>query len=381
MKINVLLIENSGSDFYKSRSKFAIYLKENGYNVIVLIPHDGYFQKITDLGLIVFEYHLTRNKKLFSNIYQIHLVLKNLFKKHEVNIVHSFRFLPNFINVTLNLFSKRNVIIHVTGLGIAYSSENIKYKIYKKISNFVYFFLIIFSKKVIVQNHEDLNDLLFLSNMKKKFVLVKGSGVDTDYFNSIHVDISKIKVDLNIESDEIIFTCVTRLIWEKGIKELVNAFIKINKIHSKTRLLVIGDFDASNPRSVSEEFVNYANRISRINFMGNRNDVRNILAITNGFIYPSYYREGIPRSILEALSMGIPIITTNMPGCKLTVIPNSNGFLIPPKSEDSIINAIEQFILLPNQFESMKMSSRLLALNEFSNHIIYEQILQVYIDL
>jgi hypothetical protein len=165
MKINVLLIENFGSDFYKSQSKFAIYLKENGNNVILLIPNDGYFQKITDLGLIVFEYHSIRNNKLFSNIYQIHLVLKKLFKKDVVNIFQSFKFLPNFINVTLNLFSKRNVVIHVTGLGVAYSNESMKYKIYKKIS----IFLIIFSRKVLVQNHEELNELLFLGNMKKKF--------------------------------------------------------------------------------------------------------------------------------------------------------------------------------------------------------------------
>jgi hypothetical protein len=76
----------------------------------------------------------------------------------------------------------------------------------------------------------------FLVTWKKSFTLVKDSGVETDYFNSVHVDISEIKVDLNIESDEIIFTCVTKLILEIGIKELLNVFIKINKIHSKTRL-------------------------------------------------------------------------------------------------------------------------------------------------
>jgi glycosyltransferase involved in cell wall biosynthesis len=99
-------------------------------------------------------------------------------------------------------------------------------------------------------------------------------------------------------------------------------------------LYIVGWPDYENPRHVTDAYVNSIEEGSSIRFLGKRDDISQLLADSDVFIFPSYYREGIPRSLLEALSMGLPIITTDMPGCKDTVCDNINGVLISPKSVD-----------------------------------------------
>ena len=166
MKQSILLIENSGSDFYKSRLKYASFLKNEGYKVFILIPDDNFSNLITEEGFLVFVYPLTRNKRIFFNILHIRSVIKKIYQSHEINIVHSFRFFPNIINVLFNLFSKKKLILHVTGLGIVYSKNGFKYYLLKKISNIVYFLLITLSTKTVVQNPEDQNYLSFFNFFK-----------------------------------------------------------------------------------------------------------------------------------------------------------------------------------------------------------------------
>jgi glycosyltransferase involved in cell wall biosynthesis len=378
MKKNILLIENSGSDFVKSRLKYAIYLKSHGYNICILMPDDGFSDLIKDEGFIVFVYPLTRNKRVFKNIFQIVSVIRKIYKTHKINIVHSFRFFPNIINVFINLFNKKKLILHVTGLGIVYSKKGLKYYLLKKFSNFTYFIMILCSTRTVVQNPDDQEYLSFFNFMKKKLVLVKGSGVDTEYYNIRNVEAKSIRADLKLYEDDIVFICVTRLLWEKGIRELVDAFSMVFESNKKIKLLVVGSPDVNNPRHVDLEYIESFKQSESIRFLGTSNNIRDLLYLSDIFIYPSYYREGIPRGILEALSMSLPIITTDMPGCNLTVISNLNGFLIPPRSTKAIINVINQIVLTPSQLKSIGFESRKLALKEFSNFVIYHDMMNLY---
>jgi glycosyltransferase involved in cell wall biosynthesis len=110
--------------------------------------------------------------------------------------------------------------------------------------------------------------------------------------------------------------------------------------------------------------------------LGKRDDISQLLAASDVFIFPSYYREGVPRSLLEALSMGLPIITTDMPGCKDTVHDNINGILITPMSVDSIINAIK--LIMSKNKKEMGDVSRTLAVEKFQDKLIFKQIESLY---
>jgi glycosyltransferase involved in cell wall biosynthesis len=113
-------------------------------------------------------------------------------------------------------------------------------------------------------------------------------------------------------------------------------------------------------------------------FWGKQSNVHELLSVADVFIFPSYYREGIPRGLLEALSSGLPIITTRMPGCDLTVVENGNGILIEPRSAAAIAQAIRQLMSQQSEFKKMGMMSRELALTNFSEEKIFAAIKEVY---
>ena len=143
------------------------------------------------------------------------------------------------------------------------------------------------------------------------------------------------------------------------------------------KLLIVGWADKDNPQHVDQEYIDSFYDVGQISFLGKIEDVRNVLSLSDVFIYPSYYREGIPRGILEALSMGLPIITTNTPGCNLTVENKKNGFLIKPKSSKAIQESVLK-ILEKKNLNSMGDESRNIANEKFSNEIIYSLFENVY---
>jgi glycosyltransferase involved in cell wall biosynthesis len=366
----VLLIENYGADFFRNRVSFAKYLIAHGYDVFALVPNDEYSRKIEKEGINVLTYNFNRKNK---GIFQLFLLIRSyhkIIKEYNFDIIHSFRFQPNLANVISNFFNKRRIVLHVTGLGIAYSNNGIKFKTYRLISQFIYMVKLFRGTKIIVQNFEDAKTFWFYG-CTNKIVLIKGSGVNTDlFFRQTLVD-----PIIRSKNDEFVFICVTRLIWEKGIKELVDAFTYINNI--KVKLWIVGWIDEENPRKISNSYIESFKENPIIHFLGERTDIKELLEAADVFIYPTYYREGIPRGILEAMSMCMPIITTDTPGCNLTIKNNENGKLIEPASSIAIVKAVNE-ILEEGDIESMGIKSRKLVLESFSDKKVFKQILNVY---
>jgi len=378
MPKNILLVENLGADFYKSRLKYAKYLVSQGWDVLVLVPFDEYKEQIRGDGITVYSYYSKERQNWLSQIYYILKAYKHIFNEHDIRIVHSFRLFPNFINVLANLFSSRKVILHVTGMGVVYSNKSFSYLILRWVSNVVYWFMINFSSLVIVQNEDDRKQLQKIGFNRRKVVLVKGSGVDTDLFVFDPVSRLNFREKYCIHPDEILFICVTRLIWEKGIREMVAAFQELHTDYPQMKLMIVGAPFIDNPRHVSTEYIESVKRHTHINFIGKHNDIQKLLSAADVFLYPSYYREGIPRSVLEALSVGLPVITTDTPGCNITVQESLNGYLITPRSVSAISEVIKKIANNPTQLKGMGVNSRVLAENTFKDALIYKQMADVY---
>lgn len=372
----VLLFENLPFDFYNSRLSFAQYLKLNGYDVHALIPCASKYSKlINDYGVKVIEYVFDRNDKSFLQILILAFKLRKILNKHKFDVVHSFRFQPNLINMIAGIGLKHKKIIHITGLGIVFSSDSLKYIFLRLISQFIFMIQFIFADKIIVQNPDDINDIWASFLFRKKIVLINGSGVNLEVFALKKYNKLEIRNSLKISNKKQVYICVTRMLWEKGIKELIDGFLLVN--NTDMLLLIVGWPDLENPRHISNEFItSVVQNSNNIWFLGKREDVPELLAAADVFIYPSYYREGVPRSLLEALSMSLPIITTNMPGCKLAVKNGVNGILIEPRSVTEICKGIN-FIQKSNLL-NLGIESRILAKNKFSDTIIYKQILNLY---
>ena len=296
---------------------------------------------------------------------------------NNFQIIHSYRFQPNFVTIFSSLFLISKIILHITGLGHAYSSITIKNLLYRSISNIVYFLKFILSDTIIIQNPDDLDTLWFMKLRKKKIKLILGSGVDVNIFKKVQ-NTNNLRKSIGLKNNSILFTCTTRILKEKGVLELIDAFNQITSFNSNIYLFIIGNADESNPSHISLKHLNILVNSSNIKILGHRDDIYDILNITDVFIYPSYYREGIPRSLLEALSMGLPIITTNMPGCNLTVLNNKNGFLLNKVNKNEIIYFVNKMVQNKDKFKEFGVISRNLALQKYSTNIIYRKILETY---
>ena len=373
----ILLIENFSSDFYKARIPLAKFLKNRGWDVYALVPKNEYYDMICNEGINAIEYNFDRKDKGLSQIIRLIKIYNKIIKDNDFDVIHSFRFQPNLLNVITNFFNKRKLVLHITGLGIAFSNSSLKYKVFRILSQIILQIKMFRANEIIVQNQNDIEDIWFSELWIKKIHLIKGSGVDIAYFNKELFNKDNLRKSMSIPAHDKIFICITRLIWEKGIREMIDAFQSLIIVYPNLKLWIVGWSDTDNPRQVENAYIQQFEKHNNIVFLGKKDNIRELLAVSDVFLYPSYYREGIPRSILEALAMSLPIITTDMPGCNLTVVNGKNGYLISTKSSMAIEEAVIQFLNSNNEVEMCK-ASRILCEQEFSDTLIFDQILKVY---
>lgn len=379
----IALLENYGMDFYNNRTPYAKYLISKGYEVTAIFPDDGYSEKIKKQGINIIPYNLSRNSFSILKTIKAYRQLRHIFKTNSFDILHTYRLQPNILGPLAARNSKvPTIVCHVTGLGIAFFGNGFKIRLIRRFSLFLYWLSFKRVSKVIVQNPDDLDDLFTgIPSLAKKLTLIKGSGINASYFDVNKVSDSEkltLRKELGISKDDFVVTFVSRLIWQKGVKDLVEAAKIINNSNKKVVFLFIGDSDPNSPISVTQEYIQKNNNVGGIRFLGKRSDVRNILSISTIFALPSYYREGIPRSLLEAMSMELPIITSDSVGCNLTVDKGGNGILVPIKKPTLLAKAIAYFYENPDEILSYGKYGREKLMREFSDEIIFDQIENTY---
>uniref|UniRef100_UPI004048CEFD glycosyltransferase n=1 Tax=Algoriphagus sp. TaxID=1872435 RepID=UPI004048CEFD len=364
--MRVLLIENLESDFYSSRANFAYLLIEEGWEVHVLLPDEGYNRPKLNRELTIHNWNLKRKNKSLFNLISLSFELNQLKKRIAFDVVHSFRFQPNLISAISKMNGERK-LMHITGLGTVFSNSSLKSLALVQLSRLIYLYKLFRADKLIFQNDEDVVTLFGRLKWfyQRKISVIYGSGVAAQ--NSIR------KLEFS-NGNSLKFVCVTRLIKEKGIYELLDAFEIHIRGYPNHELWIIGGEDIDNPNSVKIEDLDiYASRNIRI--LGRREDVLELLSEADVFIYPSYYREGVPRAIIEALAIGLPIITTDMPGCNLTV-NTFNGILIRPRRVDDLVKALHNITKFNLPITSVH--SKELFEERFEANKIYRKIFRLY---
>lgn len=227
------------------------------------------------------------------------------------------------------------------------------------------------ASKVFFQNPDDLKlfiDLKLLNSIVPP-VLVNGSGVDISEFGVLPFTYDQ---EGNVKSS---FLLIARLLKDKGIIEYIKAARKVKEKYPLAEFNLVGWID-ENPAAIEQQQLDSWVEEGIINYWGHLDDVRPAIAACSVYVLPSY-REGTPRTVLEAMSMGRAVITTDAPGCRETVINNYNGYLVPIKNVDELANTMCQFIENPKLYERMGKASRRMALDKYdvkkiNNHMISE---------
>jgi glycosyltransferase involved in cell wall biosynthesis len=163
-----------------------------------------------------------------------------------------------------------------------------------------------------------------------------------------------------------VFLLIARLIRDKGVFEYADAARILKRRYPEAVFRLLGWFDR-HPEAISPKQIDQWQREGIIEYLGETQDVRPFLAESNVYVLPSY-REGTPRTVLEAMAMGRPIVTTDAPGCRETVIEGKNGFLVPPRNVDALGKAMERFISTPEIIETMGGESRKFAEMKYDVH-------------
>lgn len=239
----------------------------------------------------------------------------------------------------------------ITGLGYAFTgSLGVKRRLVQKILRALYRVSLRRAKTVFFQNPDDqiLFRELSLLSPESFSVVVNGSGVDTSYFG-----------DSEAPSGAPSFLLIARLLGDKGVREYVAAASQVRKVYPDVTFRLVGGLD-ENPDSITSAELDRWTRSGDVEYIGHLADVRPAIATSAVYVLPSY-REGAPRTVLEAMAMGRPIITTDAPGCRETVIDGVNGYLVPVKSASALRRAMEAFINDPASVARMGKQSRRIA--------------------
>ncbi len=253
-----------------------------------------------------------------------------------------------------------------SGLGFAFSEEN-RNAALKRLVAMLYRWGVAKAQAVFVFNGDDEAEMRRQRILQAgaRVVQVPGSGVDIEQFPARPVP-----------GDPLTFLLVARLMRDKGLYEYASAAKQVRASHPNARFQVLGPFDA-NPASIDEADLEQWRSDGVIDYLGETGDVRPFLANSTVFVLPSFHREGLPRSILEAMATGRAIITTDAPGCRETVIQGVNGFLIAPRDAGALASAMAKFIEDPALANRMGAESRRLAEQKFNVRIVNDIILRI----
>ena len=357
-------------------------LVSRGYTVYGVIQKKEAENYLEREGIPVIRYPIKR--KSINPIYEIVTILSlyKIFKKLRPTILHTFLHKPNLYGTIAGRLAHVPIIInHIPGLGYIYTEQNgVKVKLYRFIMSRLYRHCFKYADKVIFHNEDDLNEFVYLTNDRDKFMVIKGTGVDVEFFSPDRVSEARkkmVRVSLGVSPNDIVVTMTGRLIWHKGIYELIEAAQMIHSKYENVTFLIVGWSDSGNPGSVSHRFIEDVGRCGYIKFLGKRENIRDILAITDIYVLPSY-REGLPKGVLEAMAMGIPVVTTDVPGCRETVIDGVNGYLVPPFDSKKLAQALEKLILDEKLRLRMGNAGRERVLSEFSEGIVINAIHSLY---
>jgi glycosyltransferase involved in cell wall biosynthesis len=367
----VVIISPYARSLISFRGKLIEAIRQQNCEVYVLAPDytPTIRAQIRDLGAIPVDYvldrtgtHPLRELRTVSNLV---CILSRL----RPDIVLSYNIKPviyGTLAAWLTVRPKR--IAWINGLGYNFTDAyrlRLRQRLLRHMVKAMYRLVLRAAHTVCFQNPDDLSEMVRWGlTPAEKAKLIGPSGVDlSEWLPALPL--------LN----PITFTLAARLLREKGIVEFAQAAQRIKQRYPNTRFLLLGGLD-TNPGALQEHEVRQWAEAGILEWHGHVPDVRPYFAQTSVYVLPSY-REGVPRSTQEAMAMARPVITTDAPGCRETVVDGVNGFLVPPRDVDALVRAMERFILQPELIITMGQASRKLAEERFDVHKTNQRILEV----
>ncbi|NQV88099.1 MAG: glycosyltransferase family 4 protein [Parcubacteria group bacterium] len=339
MKIG--FVTNSSKNILHYRLSWIKHLQKRGFEVVVFSPNP---EDITGVESILWKVDRQDIKivSILKSIYNLSCLLKS----EKIDVLHTFTPKGNVLGtIAARMAGVKTTINNITGLGSLFINTE-QYKIRRRVATFVI-------KRVdylVFQNIDDKKSLGIIPEKTKVFE-VPGSGIVMDKFTPCLDPEEKrtLRAKYGFKENDKIILYVGRLLYSKGIKELVSSIEELHKEDPFIKGLFIGGTDSGNPDSISENVINeWSKSFPFIKILGSKEEVGEFYKIGDVFAFPSY-REGMPASVLEALSCNMPVITTDVAGCRQAVQYGKWGDIVPPRDSEHLAESLKRNLEMGSQ--------------------------------
>lgn len=375
----LLFLITEDSYFYSHRFNLAKAAVKNGFQVAVATRCQQYQSIIETAGIKVFP--LRYFNRAGINPWQQLRLLYELFKiyqHYKPDVVHHVAIKPVILGSLIAQLCKIPKIINALGgLGFVFIQDRRPTTLYHRFKKKILRFFVtatfrwIFSHSntwLILQNKDDYNTLLETGGIQHNRIrIIKGAGIDIHAYPELPFPSSPV----------IVITCISRMLWDKGIGELVTAAKMIHEKNIAAKIILYGMPDPENPASIDLKTLNEWNRLGMIEWKGHCNDVVQAYRESHIAVLPSY-REGLPKSLLEAASCARPIVTTDVPGCREVVEHNQTGFIVPAMNPILLAEALIRLCQDEHLRIQMGLAGRHRAKTLFSDSIIQAETMAMY---
>ena len=360
----VALVSNSAWAAYNFRLDIIRYLCKKNYQVLVIAPEDEFADLLRREGCIYVGIRFNNRSENPLRDYGLYIQLKKIYRQYRPDLIFHYVIKPNIYgSLAASVYSIKSVAV-VTGLGYSFARKNWLYFIVRTL----YRKAMKKSEEVWFLNNEDARIFIDqkLVNIEKVKVL-PGEGINTDHFSPSSIaDVEK--------PGRFTFLMSSRLLKSKGIGLYADAIRMLRKKGYQVNGELIGFFEKHHPDSISEEQLRKWEQEGLIRYGGFSKDVRPFLKTADCFVFPSFYHEGVPRCLMEAASMELPIITSLNRGCKEVVLNHSNGYICNQHDPFDLADKMEKMINLSAE-DRLKMgrNGRALVIRKFNIQKVIEE--------
>ncbi|MHA1381522.1 MAG: glycosyltransferase family 4 protein [Candidatus Helarchaeota archaeon] len=356
--MNILINSGRTKPFLTTRRKLITSIILKGHKVILTGYQKGYEKEIGKMGASFIPVPLNRTG--FNPFKDINLLIKyyKIIKKENIDIVHSYTIKPNIYgSIAARLSGIKKIYPTLNGIGYAFTGYGMKANVARFFASLLYRIAFRSCEKIFFHNKDDINLMVDRHLAKRdKCVLTFGSGIDLDYYR-----VEKMP-------DSISFILISRLLIAKGILEYIQAAQKVKQKYPDIIFKLLGPTDPNPTGTKLKDIQSYIDD-NIVEYYGENTDVRPFLKGSSVFVLPSY-REGLPHTVLEAMAIGRAIITTDVPGCRETVINGENGFLVKPKCVGDLVDKMIWMIENPEKVKEMGKKSAYMAKKYFDVNIV-----------
>ncbi len=365
--LKILLFANTDWYLYNFRLSLAKDLRDQGHEVILLSPPGNFQKLLQENGFQLISFPFSRQG--VNPLYEIWTLrqLIRIYHKVQPDIVHHFTIKPVIYgSLAAHFMHIRGIINSITGLGHLFIDPGLMTRLLRVVAKWLYR-ISLRDTQVIFENPEDRD--IFIKNRLLKAEnshLIMGTGVDVEKFHPV-----------NKNNDILVVLFSSRMLATKGVLEYMEAVRILKQNGFKARFALAGTTDPGNPASFNDEQIESWNQSGLVEWWGWREDMPNTLAQTDIFCLPSY-REGVPNALIEACACGLPIVTTDVPGCRDVVTHGVNGLLVPVKNAPALADALETLLTHPELRQTMGIAGRETAINKFSITKVNAETLGVY---